>query len=146
MPILADNKQARFDYEILETVEAGLVLTGQETKSVRQGGLNLRSAFVTLHQGGACLTNAHIAPYRFAGPLLSYQPTRSRALLLHRRELNALQGRAHTKGLTLIPLKVYTNNHFIKVTVALARGRKKYDKREVIKKRETAREARKYKN
>lgn len=142
MAALAENKKARFDYEILETIEAGLVLTGAETKAVKSGNLNLRGAFVTFHNEEAWLTNAHIGAYRFARPDPNYSPTRSRRLLLHQKELRYLAGKNATAGLTIVPLKVYTKNRLVKVAIAVARGRKKYDKREAIKKRELRRELR----
>ncbi|MEK7213383.1 MAG: SsrA-binding protein SmpB [Patescibacteria group bacterium] len=137
---LADNKKARFDYDILETLEAGLVLTGQEVKSAKAGHLNLNATFVTFHNGQAYLTNAHISAYQQAGKLLDYDPTHSRRLLLHKREIKYLQGKAHEKGLTVVPLKVYTKNRLIKVELGLGRGRHKYDKRDLLKKRDLDRE------
>ena len=142
MSALATNKRATFDYEILDTIEAGLVLTGQEVKSVKQGHMSLAGSFVTFHKKDALLTNARISPYPQAGPLPSYDPTASRRLLLRKKEINYLRGKSLQKGLTIIPLKVYTKNRFIKIEVAVARGRHTYDKREVIKKREVQREIR----
>ena len=140
MPALAENRRARFDYDILQTFEAGLELAGHEVKAVRDGGLRLTDAFVTFHNGAAFLTNAHIAPYRHGGPLPNYDPDRSRRLLLHRREIHYLRLKHEEEGLTIIPLKVYTKNRFIKVEVAVARGRRTYDKRAKLKERDMARE------
>lgn len=142
MTNLAENRQARFDYEILEKFSAGIVLTGQEVKSAKNGGLNLKGAFVTFQGTRAFLTNAHIAPYPAAGPLPDYDPTRSRALLLKKREMRYLREKSLQKGLTIVPLRVYTNNHLIKVEIALSRGKAAYDKRAAIKKRDVEREIR----
>lgn len=137
MPLITKNKRAFFDYKILEKLEAGIVLTGQEVKSVKTGHVNLSGAYVTMRDGEAWLLNAHIPPYKKAGPLLGYDPTRSRKLLLKKSELNRLIGVAQTKGLTLIPLTVYTARNHVKIEVGICRGRKKTDKRDLIKKRET---------
>ena len=141
MKTLADNRKARFEYDLLETLEAGLALTGQEVKSARGGHIKISDAFVTFHDGEALLTNAHIARYRYAGELPDYNPTHSRRLLLHRKEIAYLQGKALEKGLTVVPLRVYTNGRLLKITLAVARGRRTYDKREVLKKRDIDREA-----
>src|SRR3989339_451543 len=140
MTQLAVNKKALFDYEILEKYEAGLVLSGQEVKSVRSGHMSLKGAYITFHNGEALLTGAHITRYKPAGPLPDYDPERSRKILLKAREVRYLQGKTQEKGLTIIPVSVYTKNHFIKVEIAVGQGRHKYDKREVIKKRDTERE------
>ncbi len=142
MPTLANNKQVHFDYEILETIEAGLVLTGQEAKSVKAGHMNLKGAFVTFHGSEALLTNAHISKYPQAGPLPDYDPTRSRRLLIHKREIERLRGKLQEKGLTIVPTEVYTKNRFIKVKIGIARGKHLYDKRQTLKKRDAEREIR----
>ncbi|MEA3272546.1 MAG: SsrA-binding protein SmpB [Patescibacteria group bacterium] len=140
---IAINKKALFDYEILEKLEAGLVLTGQEVKSVKNGQINLKGSYVTLKDGEAYLLNAHISPYKKAGILKDYNPTRSRKLLLHKKELTRLIGKSQEKGLTIIPLKVYTKGRGkIKIEIGIGRGKKKYEKRETIKKREVEREIR----
>lgn len=139
---IADNRKAFFDFEILEKLEAGLLLTGQEVKAVRSGHISLKGAFVTFHNEQAFLTNAHISKYKQAGKLTDYDPTQSRRLLLHKREIRYLQGKSHEKGLTIIPLSVYTKKRFIKMEIAIARGKKSYDKREAIKKRDNDRELR----
>lgn len=110
-------------------------MTGQEVKAVRGGQMRLTGAYVTFHKGNAVLTNAHIGKYAFAGPLPDYDPTQSRRLLLHKREIRYLQGKAQEKGLTIVPLSVYTNNRSIKVEIGVGRGRKAFDKREVLKDR-----------
>ncbi len=137
MTVLAINKKAGFDYEFLEKYEAGIVLTGQEVKSVRQGQASLAGSFVVLdRKGEAFLTNAQIPPFKFAGPLPSYDSRRSRKLLLRQKELNYLIGKLKQSGLTLIPISLYTKNSKIKLEFTLARGKKKSDKRRVIKERE----------
>ncbi len=147
MPILAVNKRAKFDYDILETYEAGLVLHGHEVKSVKTGHVSLKGSFVTLKGGGrklpeAYLTNSHIPLYQHAGKLEGYDPDRPRKLLLHAKEINYLIGKKHEQGLTLVPIKLYTNKGFVKLEFGIGRGRKKFDKRELIKKRETEKKIR----
>lgn len=146
MPILAKNKRASFDYELLESYEAGLVLSGQEVKSAKEGQINLSGAYVSMRMENdkptLYLLGAHISPYRFAGNLLDYNPDRERRLLLNRREISRLTGKIQEKGLTLIPVKMYTKRSFVKLEFALGRGKKKYDKRESIKKREVERQLR----
>ena len=149
MSTLATNKRAHFDYDILEEYEAGIVLTGQEVKSVRQSNVSLKGAFVTIRNqsgGGkipeAWLTNAHITPYSKAGPLPAYDPTQPRKLLLKKSELNTLVGKRKQGGLTLLPLSLYTKQNRIKVRVGLGRGKKQYEKRESIKRRESDRSIR----
>lgn len=139
MPTLATNKRARFDYDILETYEAGIVLTGQEVKSVRKGSVSLKGAFVTIRENEAWLTNAHISKYEKAGLLPGYDPTRTRKLLLQRREIKSLLGKRKQAGLTLLPLSVYTKRNRLKLEIGLARGRKKYEKRDLMKKRDIER-------
>ncbi len=143
MSSLAQNKQARFNYDILETYEAGLVLSGPEVKSVKGGHISLKEAFVTFQGSNANLTNAHISLYRPAGPQSDYDPTRSRKLLLKRKEIDYLRGKALEKGLTIVPLNVYTKKRFIKVEIAVGKGRHSYDKRDVLKKRDIDREVKK---
>lgn len=142
MPTYAVNKKARHDYEILETYEAGLMLTGQEVKSVRSGQMKLLGAYVTFHDTGAYLLNAHIPKYKFTGHLEGYQPDRSRKLLLKEKEITYLRGKLAEKGLTIIPLSVYTKGQRIKVEIGVGRGKKAFDKRENLKKRDTEREMR----
>lgn len=146
MPILANNRRASFDYEIIESYEAGLVLSGQEVKSTKDSHISLKGAYIILRteQGklAAYLMGAHISAYRFAGNLKDYEPTRERKLLLKKQELNRLSGKIQEKGLTLIPVKMYTKRSFVKLEFALAKGKKKFDKRESIKKREVDRQLR----
>lgn len=137
--IIAVNRRARHDYFIEETVEAGLVLTGSEVKSLRAGKANLKDSHARVERGEAWLANAHISEY---GPSAQFghEPTRKRKLLLHAREIERLAGKIKEKGLTLIPLRLYFKHGRAKVELGLARGKKLYDKRASIKERETRRE------
>jgi SsrA-binding protein len=139
MSTLAINKRARFDYEILEEYSGGLVLAGHEVKSARAGNVSLKGAFVTIRDNEAWLINAHIGAYPKAGPLPGYDPTRSRKLLMHRREIATLLGKRKQAGLTLLPLSLYTHHNRVKLRLGLGRGKKKYEKRETIQRRETDR-------
>jgi len=141
--ILAINKKVTYDYEILEKLDAGLVLTGAETKSAKSGGMSLRGAFVTFRGTEAFLTGAQIPAYTFSKKVLGYDPSRSRKLLLHAKELAHLRGKKEERGFTIVPLLVYsTPRGRVKVTIAVARGKREYEKRATIKKRETDREMR----
>lgn len=141
MRTIALNKKAYHDYEILQTFEAGIVLSGPEVKSIKTGRINLSGAYITINeQGTPLLINAHIAPYPPAFSVQqNYDPTHSRKLLLHKKQTIPLIGKTKTQGLTLVPLKVYTKGGLIKIEIGLAKGKKKWDKREIIKKRETKR-------
>ena len=137
--LIAANRKARYNYEILETLEAGLVLLGSEVKSMRLGKANLLDSYATEEQGEIWLINAHIPTYNKARE--NHQPTRSRKLLLHARQRNKLIGLLRTKGVTLVPLSLYFNERGIaKVELAIAKGKSKYDKRETEKKRDWERE------
>jgi len=136
---LAVNKRASFDYEILETFEAGLQLKGYEVKAIKTGHISLKGSFVTAKSTELYLTNALIPLYQHTANIPAYEPTNSRKLLLHRKEISFLIGKIHTEGLTLIPLSVYNKKGKIKLKFALARGKKKYDKRQAIKQREAKR-------
>jgi len=138
MKILARNKRAFFDYDILETYQAGIVLEGQEGKSIKTGHINIEGSFVSTHKGNLHLLNAHIPAYKFA-KAGGYDPYRSRRLLLTKKEIRVILGRLSQKGLTMVPLKVFGKKRLIKLEIGLARARKKEDKREVIKKREDER-------
>ncbi len=139
MTTLAENRKARFDYEILNTFEAGLVLSGAEVKSIKNGRMNLTGSYINFHNGELYLIGAFIAPYQPKNQPTNYDPSRSRKLLLRKKEIISLIGKIKPKGLTLIPLKVYNKGRRIKLEFAVARGKKQYDKREVIAKREAAR-------
>jgi SsrA-binding protein len=137
---IATNRKARHDYFIDETYEAGIVLTGAEIKSVRAGRVNLRDSYVQVRNGELWLIDTHIAPYKQAG-YSDHEPKRPRKLLMQRREINRLQGKVQEKGYTIVPLRLYLkNNKWAKVEIALARGKKLYDKRQAIRKRDAQRE------
>jgi len=140
MAALAENKRAYFDYEILETLEAGIVLLGGEVKSIKTGHISLTGSFVTIKNEEVFLINAAIPPYQPKNAPADYEPRRSRKLLLRRKEISFLSGKIKQKGLTLVPLKVYTKKGRIKILFGIAKGKKKVDKREAIKKREFKRE------
>ncbi|OGH59455.1 MAG: SsrA-binding protein [Candidatus Magasanikbacteria bacterium RIFCSPHIGHO2_01_FULL_33_34] len=140
MPVYSVNKKAKFDFELLETFEAGLILNGIEVKSIRSGQASLKGAFVTFHNEAAFITNFHIPKYKFSGKVENYEPERSRKLLLNRKEISYLRGKSQEKGLTIVPISLYTKGRHIKVELAVARGKKKYDKREAIKKKDLKRE------
>lgn len=136
---IARNKSARHDYHLLETYEAGLVLTGTEVKSLRDGKANIADAYGIVRGGEVFLLNAHIAPYG-SGGYVNHEPTRSRKLLLHRREIRRLIGAVERQGLTLVPLELYFRDGRAKVSVALAKGKKLHDKREDSRRRDAERE------
>lgn len=138
--ILASNRRARHDYEILETFEAGIALVGTEVKSIRQGRIQLKDSHVEIRDGEAYLVGAHVSPYTH-GNLANHEPERRRKLLLNRREIDKIYGRTAIQGQTCIPLRVYLKGNHVKVEIALARGRKLRDKREEIKRRILDREA-----
>lgn len=137
--ILARNRKAFHDYHIEETYEVGVVLTGTEVKSIRAGRLNLKDSYATIEDGELWLHNMHISPYD-QGNRFNHAPLRKRKLLMHRREINRLFGLTREKGYTLVPLEVYTKKGFIKVELALARGKRQYDKRAAIAAKEAKRE------
>ncbi|MBI4050344.1 MAG: SsrA-binding protein SmpB [Candidatus Doudnabacteria bacterium] len=139
MTVLAKNKEAYFNYAILEELEAGIVLSGHEVKSVKRGDVSLKGAHVIIKSSEAFLVNAHIAPYKYAGELPGYDPTRSRKLLLNKKEISGLIGRAKEQGMAVVPLELKTAHGLVKVKLGIGRGKKKYDKRETIKRREDER-------
>ena len=142
MSTYATNKRAKFDYEILNTYEAGIVLIGHEVKSIKLSHISLKGAFVTLKNiknkniPEAYLTNCHITPYKFAGKLNDYDPDKPRKLLLKKSEIRQLIGKTKEKGLTLVPIRVYNKGKLIKLEFGIGKGKKKIDKRQGIKKRE----------
>ena len=138
--VVATNRRARFDYEIVDTFEAGIQLVGPEVKSLREGRVNLGDAFASVHRGEVWLEKLHISPYEPATRANPSDPQRRRKLLLHRREIDRLDGRISEKGLTLIPLTVYFLRGRAKVELALARGKHRHDKRNTIREREQDRE------
>ncbi len=136
---IATNRKALHNYHILEGFEAGIALTGTEIKSVRASNVSLAEAYVKPERGELWLLGAHIARYDASGPF-GHEPTRPRRLLLHRKQIRMLAGEVKQKGLTLVPLRIYIKDSLAKLEVALARGKKQYDKREVIARRDVNRE------
>jgi SsrA-binding protein len=137
--LIADNRRARFDYELLDRVEAGVVLTGTEVKSLREGRVTLAHAYADIRDGEAWLVGASIDEYA-QGTVGAHRPERDRKLLLHRREIDSLHGKVREKGLTLIPTRIYFKEGRVKVELAVARGREKLDKRRVIAERDATRQ------
>ena len=133
-------KRARYLYEILETFEAGVELTGTEVKSIRAGKVNLQDGYALIRNGEAWLINVHISPYNASGQYFNHEPRRTRKLLLHRQEIRKLIGKVEQQGLTLVPLKMYFKRGWVKVSIALGKGKKIHDKRESLKKRQDQRE------
>jgi SsrA-binding protein len=136
---VALNRRARHEYSVEETVEAGLVLTGSEIKSIRAGRANLAEAYARIERGEAWLIGAHIAPYEQANRF-NHEPTRTRKLLLHRDQISELVGKTQAKGYTLVPLRLYLRDGLAKIELGLARGRKTHDKRRVIAERDARRQ------
>jgi len=141
---IVQNKKARFEYEILDTIEAGIVLKGTEVKSVRLKKVNIQDAYARIKDGEAFLYGMNISPYE-SGNIFNHDPMRVRKLLLHKQEIKRLTGKQQEKGLTLVPLKVYWKNGKVKVLLGLAKGKTLYDKRHDIKKRDSDRELQRYK-
>lgn len=139
MKTLAINKRASFDYELQDRYEAGLVLAGHEVKSIKTGHLSLKGSFVTLKGNDLHLTNAFIPPYAFAGKLPHYEPTQSRRLLLKKSEIRSLIGKVRVQGLTLVPIRVYTRRQLVKLEFAVGKGKKSFDKRHSIAKKDADR-------
>ena len=139
--VISDNRRARYDYEILQTFEAGVELKGSEVKSLRTGHTNLAEAYAAMKGGELFLINSNIPEYREANRF-NHEPKRPRKLLLHKREILKLSGKVTERGLTLIPLRAYLKNGRVKLEIGLARGKHAHDKREAIKKKDQEREAR----
>ena len=139
--IIADNRKARHEYHLLETFEAGLALQGTEVKAMREGRANLTDAYCRIERGEAYLLGAHVGQYSHGGSA-SHDPVRPRKLLLHHAELSKLLGKTTEKGMTIVPLRLYFRSGRAKLAIALAKGKKLYDKRETIKRREAERETR----
>ena len=137
--MLISNDKERFDYEILETLEAGVVLQGQEVKAIRTGKASIKGSYVKIFDNEAYLLGAQIAPYQPGNTPKDYDPQRTRKLLLKKSELKYLLGKSQERGLTLIPLKLYDHHGLIKLEIGVGKGKKKYDKREVTSKREVER-------
>jgi SsrA-binding protein len=132
--VISDNREVRFRYEILETYEAGIELKGTEVKSIREGKVNLRDGYALIRDGQAWLLNVHISPYQKSTDYFNHDPRRTRRLLLHKQEIRKLIGKVEQQGLTLVPLKMYFKKGFVKISIALGKGKKIHDKRETIKK------------
>ena len=139
--IVSSNRRARKDFLVINTFEAGIVLSGTEVKSLRQGRVNLKQSYATIRDGEVFLHNLHISPYEF-GNRSNLEPTRRRKLLLHKSQIRRLIGKVSEKGLTLIPMSLYFKKGYAKIELALARGKKLYDRREDIKKKDVEREMR----
>ncbi len=137
--IISTNKRARYDYHILDTYDCGIVLTGTEIKSLRIDGISINEAYVIVKNDEVFLLNAHIAPFK-EGNIFNHDPRRTRKLLLHKSEIFKLKRAVNEKSLTIVPLKVYLKKGIAKIEIALARGKKNYDKRETIKARDDKRE------
>lgn len=137
--LIAQNKKARHDYTIVDTMEAGIVLQGTEIKSIRNARINLKDGFVRVRNNEAWLMNVHISPYE-QGNIFNHDPLRTRKLLLHKKQIQRLLVETKNTGMTIVPLKVYIKNGFAKVLIGLAKGKKEYDKRESIKRKEQERQ------
>lgn len=138
--ILSDNRQARHQYHVLETFEAGIELRGTEVKSVRAGKANLRDGYAHVKDGEIWLHNVHVSPHSTTIQAYNHEPRRPRRLLMHKGEIRKLIGKVEQKGLTLVPLKLYLTRGWVKVTLALAKGKKLHDKRETLKRKQEKRE------
>lgn len=138
---VTENRRARHDYHVEDTVEAGLCLLGSEVKSLRQGAVSLQDSYAEIRQGEVFLVNAHIAPYRAAAFFGHHDPKRPRKLLLHRSEIRRLEARVRQRGYTLVPLRIYFRGGRAKVEIGLARGKRLYDRRREIAERDARREA-----
>ncbi|MCL0034157.1 SsrA-binding protein SmpB [Thermodesulfovibrionales bacterium] len=139
MKIVCQNKKAYYDFSIAETTEAGIQLLGTEVKSLRGGRANLKDGYVLIKNSEVFLLNCHISPYSH-GNITNHEPLRTRKLLLNKKEINRLRDKAQQKGYTLIPLKIYFKGPYAKVEIGLAKGKRLYEKREIIKEREAKRE------
>lgn len=137
--LIAQNRKARHDYTVVDTMEAGIVLQGTEIKSIRNGRINLKDGFARIRNGEAYLLNVHISPYE-QGNIFNHDPLRTRKLLLHKKQIAKLITETKNTGITIVPLKVYIRNGYAKVLIGLAKGKKQYDKREDLKRKEINRE------
>ena len=141
MPKLAENKKALFDYEVLDRFEAGILLYGFEVKAIKKGLLNMKGSYISIRNGELFWVEAQISPYQIKNTPKEYNPKRPRKLLIHKKEIQYLIGKTAQKGLTLVPISVYTKGRLIKIEFALVRSKKKFEKREKIKEREFKRNA-----
>ncbi|MEL6228299.1 MAG: SsrA-binding protein SmpB [Cyanobacteria bacterium J06656_5] len=138
--VMADNRQARFTYEILDSYEAGIALQGTEVKSIRAGKVNLRDGYAQVKNGEVWLLNVHISPHDMTNQAYNHEPRRPRRLLLHKAEIRKLIGKVEEKGLTLVPMKLYLKKGRVKVNIAIGRGKKLHDKRESLKQKQEKRD------
>ncbi len=136
---IATNRKAYHDYDIIDTIEAGIVLKGTEIKSIRARKVNLKDSFVLIRDGEATVRNLHISPWNF-GNIFNHEATRNRKLLLHRKEIDKLDGFASQKGMSIIPLKIYIKKKYAKILLGLAKGKKKFDKRAALKEKDIKRD------
>ena len=137
--LIAQNKKARHDYTIVDTIEAGIVLQGTEIKSIRNSRINLKDGFVRIRNGEAFLVNVHISPYE-QGNIFNHDPLRTRKLLLHKKQIDKLYGEMKQQGMSIVPLKVYLKDGYAKVLIGLEKGKKQYDKRESLKRKDQERQ------
>ena len=137
---LAENRYAKFQYEILETIEAGIELLGTEVKSIRNGKANLRDGYCSFRNGEILLLNVHISPHKNVGSFFNHDPLRNRKLLLHKNEIIKLKSNTEKKGLTIVPLSIYLKDSWIKLNIGICRGKKLYDKRQADKQKDIKRE------
>ena len=137
---VAENRYAKFQYEILETIEAGIELLGTEVKSVRNGNVNLRDGYCSIRDSEILLLNVHISPHKNVGSFFNHDPLRNRKLLLHKKEIIRLKSNTEKKGLTIIPLSIYLKGSWIKLTIGIGKGKKLYDKRQSEKQKDIKRE------
>lgn len=137
---LADNRYARYQYEILETLETGIELVGTEVKSIRAGNINLRDGFCLIREGNLLLHNVHISIFNNAGSYFNHEPLRVRRLLAHRKEIKKLENQVNKKGLTVVPLNVFLKGSWIKINIGLGKGKKLHDKRETEKRKQSEKE------
>ena len=133
------NSKARYNYQIFDTIEAGIVLTGTEIKSIRSGKANIKDSYATIKKGEALLINMHISPYE-NGNIFNHEETRTRKLLLHKKEIKKIESKITLEGYTLVPLKIYFKHGIAKIELGIAKGKKNYDKRETIKQRDIERD------
>ena len=140
--VLAENRYARFQYEILETIEAGIELLGTEVKSIRNGNANLRDGYCSIRSGEILLLNVHISQHKNVGSFFNHDPLRARKLLIHKNEIIKLKKNTEKKGLTIIPLSIYLKGSWIKLKIGIGKGKKLHDKRQTDKKRDSDREIR----
>lgn len=133
------NRKARYNYQIFDTIEAGIVLTGTEIKSIRSGKANIKDSYATIKKGEVLLINMHISPYE-NGNIFNHEETRTRKLLLHKKEIKKIESKITLEGYTLVPLKIYFKHGIAKIELGIAKGKKNYDKRETIKQRDIERD------